>query len=394
VLRALPIVLCLMATPALAQSSSFELRGFLTARAVQVSAQPSWTSGGFGRFDVGAETRDDERIVNLAAAHVGFDWNPARWLLIHADGVARKEPEETKGDEAGLVQAYAEFYTEKLRFRAGMFWLPTSRENIDPLWHSRYTLTYSALNSWIGQEIRPIGVDFQYSPTFYVTAGATAFRGNDTMGTLLSSRGWTFGNRLSVYDEALPQPAPAPLSIPIGPDTDGELGWAGRVRFQVPERAMLQVARIDNRAELRSGEPPRDPWRTKLTVVSADIGAGSPTTLAAEWASGSTAVGFTSGSFTLDFRTWYILASQKRGRDRWTTRIDTFTTRDHDQPLDPENREDGRAYTVAWLHDFSEKLRGGLEYVRVTGDRLGAATSGYDVRTGGSTIAVELRYAF
>ena len=33
-----------------------------------------------------------------------------------------------------------------------------------------------------------------------------AFRNNDSMGALLAWRGWSVGNRLSVYDEVLPLP--------------------------------------------------------------------------------------------------------------------------------------------------------------------------------------------
>ena len=37
--------------------------------------------------------------------------------------------------------------------------LPTSRENVDPLWQSPYTLTLSSLNTWIGEEVRLAGLD-------------------------------------------------------------------------------------------------------------------------------------------------------------------------------------------------------------------------------------------
>src|SRR2546430_8811925 len=164
--RAVVLFLCTMSSAAFAQSSSTRLYAFISARTVYVKAPQSWASGGFGRFDVGANDIGKHRTVNLQVAQLGFDWTPARWLLIHADGVARHEPSGTVGKHAGVIQAYADLFTEHLRFRAGSFWLPTSRENIDPLWTSRYTITFSALNSWMGQEVRPIGADFQFSPNF------------------------------------------------------------------------------------------------------------------------------------------------------------------------------------------------------------------------------------
>ena len=272
--------------------------------------------------------------------------------------------------------------------RGGAFWLPTSLENVDGLWNSRYTITYSALNSWIAQEVRPIGADLQFSPNFYLTVGATAFRGNDTMGDVLSARGWSFGNRMSVYDEVI---AAVPDSTrPIGSDIDGRIGDSERIRIQIPERAMLQVTHIDNRAQLLFRDAPDSPWRTKFNIVGGQLGSTGPTTLASEWAYGSTEIGFPGGSFTMDFDTVYVLLSQKRGTSRWTARVERFSTHSHQKRPNDSSRESGNAVTVSWLRDSGDHLRTGLEYVHVHGDRPVAL----DPRTGGSTITLELRYQF
>lgn len=386
------LVLCACCTSAFAQSTpSFQWHLFLSARETRVKAPPSWTQGGYGRFDVGADSSSSTRTVNTDVAQLGFDWTPMRWFLLHADGIARHEQSGTVGKRAGLVQAYADLFTEHLRLRAGTFWLPTSRENVDPLWNSRYTITYSALNSWMAQEFRPTGADLQFSPGFYFTAGVTAFRGNDTMGTLLSQRGWTLGNRISTYNETIALPPPDSGTRPIGPDTDHKLGFAERIRLQVPERALLQITHIDNRTRLRPGAPPLTPWQTRFNVVGGELGSASPTTLAGEWAKGHTTLAFPGGTFALDFDTYYLLASRKYGKDRYTTRIERFATRSHlRRPNDP-SRESGKALTFAWLRDLSEHVRGGLEYVKVDGDRQRLALAGLDARTGGSTITLELR---
>lgn len=381
-------------TSAFAQPSSFQWHLFVSAREVRVQSQPSWTEGGFGRFDVGARSADSTRTLNTDVAQLGFDWTPIRWLLLHADGVARREPSGTVGKRAGLVQAYADLFTEHLRLRAGTFWIPTSRENVDPLWNSRYTITYSALNSWIGQEVRPVGADLQFSPNFYFTAGATAFRGNDTMGTVLAARGWSFGNRLSAYNETIALPPTDNVTRPIGPDIDHKFGFSERVRVQLPERALLQFTHIDNRAELRAGEPPDTPWQTRFNIVGGEIGSTSPSMLAAEWAKGRTTLAYPGGTFALDFDTAYLLISRKSGKDRYTTRVERFATRSHIRKPTDRSRENGKALTIAWLRDLSEHVRGGLEYVKVDGDHPGAARAGFDPHTGGSTITVEFRLAY
>ena len=354
----------MIAWPCLAQSLQFH--GFLTAREVRVrSDEPSWVDGGYGRFDAGGH-----RTSNLLVGQLGVDWTPTRWLLVHADGVARNSRAAGQGRRAGVVQGYVDLFSERWRLRLGSFWLPTSRENVDSLWNSRYTITYSAWNTWVGQEVRPTGADLQFSPNFYLTLGATAFRDNDTLGTLLSARGWTLGNRLSAYNEVVP--AIPDTTRPIGPDLDSKNGYAERVRIQLPERAMLQVTHLDNRASIGHGSVPDVPWLTRFNVVGATIGTTSPTTVSAEWAYGSTTIGFPGGTFKLNFDTIYVLASHKRGANRVSARIERFST-DFDH---------GHAVTLALFHDMSANLRTGAEYVHATGD------------TPGSTITIELRYGF
>lgn len=359
------IVIALTALAVSASAQSIQFHGFLTAREVRVRAPEAWTNGGFGVFDIGGD-----HTRSLGIAQLGVDWMPTRWLLVHADGLARNSVAAGLGRRAGLVQGYVDVFSDRWRLRAGEFWLPTSRENIDPLWNSRYTITYSALNTWIGEEVRPLGADLQFSPNFYVTVGATAFRGNETMGTLLAARGFALGNRLTVYNEVVP--AVPDTTRPIGPDLKARTGFAERVRVQLPERAMLQATHVDNRAELYPGAPPEVPWRTRYDTLGATIGTDSPTTFAAEWMWGQTTVGFTHGTFTLGFNTVYALLSHKTGAERFSARVERFST----------DLTAGHATTLAWLHDMNEHTRAGAEYVRASGEN------------GASTITLELRYGF
>src|SRR6185369_9606118 len=135
--------------------------------------------------------------------------------------------------------------------------LPTSRENRGNLWTSPYALTFSAVNSWIAHEVRPIGAELEWRHELAnlsaITVAGTAFRGNDTMGTLLGWRGWAISSRVTTYGEELPLPPLASFddpksfidqrngTIPFDRDLDGRTGFAGRLRFSVPERGMIQV---------------------------------------------------------------------------------------------------------------------------------------------------------
>ena len=350
--RTLAVVLAFVTTSAFAQTVQWH--GVLSMREIRVRSPKSWTQGGSGKYDVGGHS-----TVNTDVLQLGVDWTPNNWLLLHADGLVRNDRAAGEGRRAGFVQAYADLFNEHWRLRVGHFWLPTSRENIDPLWNSRYTITYSALNSWIGQEVRPIGADLQWSPNFYVTLGATAFQGNETMGTMIAARGWTLGNRLTVYDETVPA-----LNVPTRPfggDYGSRYGDSERIRVQWPERAMLQLAHLDNRAELYAGTPPEVPWHTKYDTIGTTIGTTSPLTFVSEWQSGHTTVGFPGGTFTVDFNTIYGLLSYKRGTNRLSGRVERYAT----------SFSHGHAVTIAAFHELNERSRIGIESVHASGRNAG-----------------------
>lgn len=394
----LSLALCLLAVPLSAQT--FRFSGFLSAREVNATGPSSWTSGGFGRLDAGGDT-----TVNRVNAQIGADWSPATWLSLHASGVARNAE---GGRKAGLVEGFAELHGEKWRVRAGQFFLPTSRENVDPLWTSPYTISFSALNSWIGEEVRPIGVDLQVQPNFYLTAGATAFRGNDTMGTLLAWRGWSVGNRLSVYGEALPLPPLFSIGKPgyfrwqrdgttaIGRDLKEHNGWSARVRGTLPERALIQVTHVVSGGD-RELYKDEYSWDTKYTLVSAEIGSRDATILAAEYMNGSAGMGEWDPAHAFvqtDFSAGYLLVSRKMGRLRGSARFDVFATTDRDHSIAETNKEHGRSWTLAAFYEPHEHTRVGLEFVQITGRRIAAEESGFDGNTDGRTVTLEVRYSF
>ena len=359
--------------------------GFVTARGVYVESQPSWLDGGFGRFDVGTTTHQEE-------AHLGVDWTPTDWLTLHAHGLARKR--------GGLVEAFVDVRKGNFRLRAGQFFLPTSRENTDKLWSSPYTISFSALNTWVGQEVRPIGTELQWqrlTSNAVITAAGGAFRGNDTMGALLGWRGWSIGNHLAVYNEVLPLP-PLPFfldqrsdgSKSFGRDLDGRTGFSGRVRVSLPERAMLQLARVDNRGDrkLYRGEYS---WQTKFNLLSGEIDGQRGTTLVSEYGWGSTGMGFAPHAFVdLDFYAAYVLISQSFGRNRVSARFDVFGTTDRDHSFAETNSESGRAWTFAWFYNIRPSIRLGAEFANISAQRISAMNPNTD----GRTVTVEARYRF
>ena len=404
-------VLALTLAAAAHAQPTIDLTGYVAARGVNATGPSSWLEGGFGRLEARGD-RDDF----TALAHLGVDWHPTHWLDLHASGVARRDPSGFGGDDAGLVEAYAdvrkEFSFDELRLRGGFFFLPTSKENRDDNWASPYTIHFSALNTWIGEEVRPLGVDLQYRHTtdagHTITAGATAFRGNDTMGTLLAWRGWSVGDRLSTYGETLPLPPIHSLehsgpfrrqrdegTTPFTSDLDGNTGYAARVRYGIPQRGSFQYTYLDNAGDRRLYPPGSEggeySWETRFHLFGLELGDPERFVVAAEHMFGDTYMGLETNPAFVEaaISTSYLLVSAKRGRNRWSARYEIFSTKDEDETLLGENNdESGRAWTLTWMFDVTQAIRAAAELTQVTGDRAeGPSLTAHSV-------TAEVRYRF
>ena len=408
--RAALLLLALLAATADAQT--FRLSGYVSARGVYTRSQPSWLEGGFGRLDTGARTAMSSTSTNVDVAQIGADWTPAAWVDLHVSGQARHDRIADNGPRAaGLIDAFVAVRAGGFQLRAGQFFLGTSRENRDNLWTSPYTINFSALNTWIGEEFRPVGAELEWHHSMAnfdtVTLAGTAFRNNDTMGALLGWRGWTIGNRLTVYNEVLPLPPLFSLrdprffadqrrdgTKPFESDLDGRTGYAARIRYQRPERGSIQFAHVDNRGDRREyrGEYA---WQTRFDIIGADVRNDRGTSFAAEWCWGKTGMGFRPDAVVdLTFYAAYVLVSQSYGDSRFTARIDAFGTSDRDRTNAETNTEHGRAWTLAWFYDIRPNVRAGLEFASVAAQRIAAAESGFDPNTDGRSLTIELRYRF
>jgi hypothetical protein len=162
----------------------------------------------------------------------------------------------------------------------------------------------------------------------------------------------------------------------------------------MPERAMIQVARVDNRGDraLHAGEYA---WTTDFYLVSAELGRTDGTTIAAEYTSGETGMGFRGAPWVqMDFDAGYLLVSQKRGRNRYSARYDRFGAEERDGSRAENNSEDGHAWTLAWLFDVTQTLRAGVELTQLTGSRVALREASFDPSIDARAVTVELRYAF
>lgn len=408
--------LCLLAPSGPAWAQSVEVQGVAAGRIFAVEGQTSWTEGGYGRLTEGAGGAQDSRAGLRGRLHLGVDFKLSETLRLHAHGTLQGEPSSSRGQRGGLVEAFLQYQPElsprtTLRFRGGLFFPPTSLENTDPLWQSPYTVTLSALNTWIGEEERFTGLDAQLRRKIgqddrFELAGA-AYAVNDSAGTLVAWRGWALGDRLTTLGEVLPLPPLSTLkpggafadqrgdgTFPID-ELDGHVGWQARARWTRPGRALVQAAYTDNMGD-RKLHRGQYSWATRFAQAGVELRFATTLTLAAEGAWGDTGMGPDEpGGPHVDvrFRVGYALLSWTARGVRLTARIDAFRNRDTDGTAEPDG-ESGWSFTTAAFWQPRAFVRVGVEYLEIRSARPAAAFSGADPDTDARRGLAELRLRF
>jgi hypothetical protein len=300
----------------------------------------------------------DDQTLSVQV-QLALDWQPVPSFRTHIHVLGRNEAPDSERGRGGVVEAYAEknfiFTSDRVRLLAGAFFLPTSRENVDSLWETPYSISSSALNTWLGEEFRPIGIDSTYmrhtrtAGTF--TLGGTVFGGNDTFGALPIDRGWAIHDRWTLLGERIVAREASELYSSVSAENDGRLGWSGRAKWN-NDHGALQYTHIDNRSDAqRYGELFN--WATRFNIVGADYTWGL-WTVAGESGWGSTAIQGSRGRRSFDLDASYLLISRRIGKFRATLRADDFGA---------GTAPRGRTYTGALLFYPHPRLRTAIEVI-------------------------------
>ena len=282
----------------------------------------------------------------------------------------------------GISQAqlsYKPLSQDKLRWRAraGFFYPKMSLENVDTGWLSPFTYTQSAINSWIGEELRTAGLEFtvfssgrsRNSP-FSWEIHAAAYKANDPLGTLLSWRGFALHDRQSLNNDRVPFTAyPSvvqqgrifhPNYVEPSRELDSRVGFYLGAHVEYYRQSSLRYYYYDNQADPNAVNEDRlYGWRTKFHSLAVQHKFNASTRLVGQWLSGSTVMG--KRFVYIDFDAWYLLLSHKFKTHRFSVRFDKFKVREDDIfPWDPNN-SDGQAVTLAWRYDIDKNWQVGIE---------------------------------
>jgi len=208
---ALPAVFLVALFAANAQAlditDDLSISGYGDLRAVAPTDQTSWLKGGLGKFRYGnSQNVGSEGVVQADLKFGG---------VFHAVTVLRVEPQTPSVVDA--LETYLRYDDSdggdfSWSVKGGAFFPTISLENDDLGWTSPYTLTPSAINGWIGDELRTIGsegtVRWNTGGWGTVSLIGALYCCNEEIGTLMADRGWTMGDRRPAYSSGCAFPTP------------------------------------------------------------------------------------------------------------------------------------------------------------------------------------------
>lgn len=375
-------------------AAEHKFSGVIDVRASYTDGISSYVEGGLGKFRFNPDGQ-----ISLAQAGFSYniDWdNPLSAQIVgnaYWDGVR---------DNIGVTEAYISYkglpWQNGLRIngKLGILYPEISMENIATAWSSPYTLTYSGINSWLGEEVRHLGaqVSVDYLGKFHNSRhdfklSAEMFQNNDTAGAMLAWHGWTNSSRQSLWQEKLPLSslpaldggtlsAQAKASDPFT-ELDNRIGYHVKTQWRMQGLGQLELGYYDNDADTRVVKEGQYAWLTQFVHVGTKWRLVYNVELIAQYMQGETLMQSPRGRNIVDNRydSAFILLSHRWKKHRLSARFEDFSVTDNDLTFDDDNSEEGQAMTVSYSYQFSPGWFVQAEYNRIDSEREARVDQGY-----------------
>jgi hypothetical protein len=333
-------------------------------RAVAADGEPSYLDGGLGKL------RFDPDHDGLRLGYLRADWHPTLGQIVHVDveAVAYGDHDRNPID---LTEAYAEIRPFPMgawrsRLKIGAFYAPISLENRLRGWRTPYTLSSSAINTWVGEELRTIGTEcdldwlgMQQGLPFELGFTAAAYGWNDPAGTMIATRGWTLNDRqTTLFGRIGPEPPSPSMDTRMFYDISGRVGYYDGLTFRYRNRLEIRALHYDNRADPGAYAPViRNPgWRTVFDSLGLRWEPGEWSFIA-QRLHGVTYAGENADG---QYNEWaydsaFGLASWSRGPHRLSVRYDRFKMQQTESLYGFYSSDDGHAWTAAYGYQIDDR---------------------------------------
>jgi hypothetical protein len=366
--QAIATALLLAAIPAHAQEgldllSAETLTIAGDARIVGVDGEKSWIDRGHGRTRFDPNDPGGGFAVRPWLAEADLIWQPRfTWSLTGTLVVSAQHGQDKPVDLTEAVLTFKPLLSSetKVTARAGLYWPAISLEHSGPEWAVTDTITPSAINSWIGDEIKVGGTEVTMATglgAHRVAATLGAFGLNDTSGTLLSFRGWALHDQKATAFGHQPLPpltgmmrnAQAPRTRPVI-EIDDRIGWYGKLGWSPSDWVELQLFHYDNRGDPEAVTPSKQwGWRTRFTQAGAIFSNGA-LTFKAQAITGRTEMGKPRPVvpwIDTRFRSAFLLATRQFERGSVSARAEAFGTDSRGSVVGAHYSDEGWGLTLA-----------------------------------------------
>ena len=373
-----------------------------------------WTDAGLGKARYGGEANDRQTVAEISDLSLLIlpEWNETLSGVAHL----HYQPEQANPlDVISALVRYRQQTESDWRFssRLGLFFPPISLEHKGPAWQSPYSLTPSAINSWVGEELRTLGgeLSLHYTGTTQsATLTHALFIANDPTGTILAWRGWALHDIKTGFYDDLPLP-PIPAITPGGTffpkqatqvepfhEVDQHPGFYSAATWQSAALKMRYL-HYDNWADQERLNHGRGQyaWHTRFNSASVQWQMTSQWEWLSQYLEGTSAMGrSTDGQGLVDirFRSVYLLLSRAWGQHRLSARYDWFQVDDRDHTTDDNNQEQGNSWMAAYTFALKEQQHLLLEYLWIDSTRAARETLGLAPDSQESLIQLGYRLAF
>jgi len=356
--------------------SSPDWEADVDVRLVSSQGERSVTNGGLGtlRFD------DTQSGLRLGRARFAVSEALGEVWSAHFDTSYWGDRDRNPVD---LTEAYLQFrpypFSGGLRFRlkAGAFYAPISLENRSAGWESPYTLSYSAINTWLGQELRTIGAEGQIDwlgtrtgHAFDLALTGGVFGWNDPAGVVIANRGFSLSDRQTTLFGRVGASHSGPLRpMALFGEIDHRAGFYTGVEARYFDRVVVRALHYDNRGDPAAFDAAsrNRAWNTRFNAAGVRAESGTGWTAIAQYLDGETAVAPASGYLAWPFKARYGMVSREIGRHRISVRYDSFVV--NSESSDEEDSvQRGHAWTAAYVFEPDHHWRFTLEWLRVISD--------------------------
>lgn len=375
-LKACSILLFVVSAAVRAESNYF---GLLDFRGQNTDAQDSWLEGGLGPF----RSDENDSFGLLGQALIFANWEVNESFTV--SGLLTAYDDD--GEALGFSELYVKYeipmgQSYQSELKVGTFFPEISLENVRPGWTSRNTLTNSAINTWIGEEIRISGIQYSlrkdegFHPDWQVGSSIAITGFNDPSSSLLAWRGWALHDRqLRMGDEIRIANLPTinsdtgftkqrPYYEPFN-EVDDRPGYTYSFFGKHVGGLLVRFYRYDNRGDPEAIEDGQYSWRTRFSHLGLAYPIRNTTRFSVQWLEGDTFMGERPNEFVdLDYRAWYVSLTEKIGKLQLSVRYDDFEIEDHDTTAMDNNNQTGESWVLGVRYDFNPSIAVLGEYLR------------------------------